>query len=50
MLAGGILGYIFIGAVENSMETEMYNTMKLYGKSNEVTSDWDHIQSMVSVI
>ncbi|EEB15005.1 tetraspanin-4, putative [Pediculus humanus corporis] len=48
MLAGGILGYIFIETVKNTMETEMYNTMKLYGKTMEVTRDWDHIQTTFS--
>ena len=50
MLAGGILGYIFIETVKNTMETEMYNTMKLYGKTMEVTRDWDHIQTTVKKI
>ncbi|KAK6636920.1 hypothetical protein RUM43_010584 [Polyplax serrata] len=46
MLAGGILGYIFVETVKNTMETEMYNSMKMYGKDSDVTSDWDYIQTM----
>lgn len=47
MLAGGILGYIFVETVKNTMETEMYNSMKMYGKDSDVTNDWDYIQTMV---
>lgn len=47
MLAGGILGYVFIDMVEYTMETEMYSSLKQYGSDKEVTNGWDNIQTMV---
>ncbi|KAL0276001.1 UNVERIFIED_CONTAM: hypothetical protein PYX00_003689 [Menopon gallinae] len=46
MLAGGILGYVFIDMVEYTMETEMYSSLKQYGNDKEVTNGWDNIQTM----
>lgn len=47
MLAGGILGYVFIDTVQYTMETEMYSSLKQYGSDQDITAAWDAIQQMV---
>lgn len=44
MLVGGILGYVFRGKVETTLENAMYASMRSYGNYAPVTNSWDETQ------
>lgn len=45
MLIGGILGFVFREKVEQTMQQEMFSSIKLYGTRRQVTQAWDLTQT-----
>ncbi|XP_022901718.1 CD151 antigen [Onthophagus taurus] len=45
MLIGGILGYVFRGKIETTLENAMLASLKHYGNNRAVTDAWDETQT-----
>ncbi|KAG9510303.1 Tetraspanin-11, partial [Fragariocoptes setiger] len=44
MVTAGILGYVFRLEVDDRMQQEMFQSMRLYGTDTQVTEAWDAVQ------
>lgn len=44
----GALGFVFRSELDDRLQRELQNSMKLYGNDSRITEAWDSLQSNVS--